>query len=405
MLILEIVVVAMQAIRANVMRSILTTLGIIIGVAAVISVVALGEGAQARVESEIQRMGTNVLTIRPGQRMWGGVSRDDTEQLTVGDAEALRDDPASDLLVSPEVSSRQQISYLRWNSNNQVVGAWPEYFDVYDHELQFGRYFNLGEVQGRRRVAVLGANVALELGETPSAALIGETIQIRGVPFEVIGVLVEKGEAAWLRPDEQIFIPVSTAQYRVFGGRERLNAIYAAAPSPERLDAAYGTIDRVMRREHRIRPGEEADFSIRNSSDLLATFNETNRTFSLLLAGIAGVSLLVGGIGIMNIMLVSVTERTREIGVRKALGAKRRSILFQFLVEAMALCFLGGLLGVAAGYGAAALMSSLADWDTIVAPEAVIMALGFSAGVGLFFGILPAQRAAKLDPIDALRYE
>ena len=405
MLILEIVVVAMQAIRANVMRSILTTLGIIIGVAAVISVVALGEGAQARVESEIQRMGTNVLTIRPGQRMWGGVSRDDTEQLTVGDAEALRDDPESDLLVSPEVSSRQQISYLRWNSNNQVVGAWPEYFDVYDHELQFGRYFNLGEVQGRRRVAVLGANVALELGETPSAALIGETIQIRGVPFEVIGVLVEKGEAAWLRPDEQIFIPVSTAQYRVFGGRERLNAIYAAAPSPERLDAAYGTIDRVMRREHRIRPGEEADFSIRNSSDLLATFNETNRTFSLLLAGIAGVSLLVGGIGIMNIMLVSVTERTREIGVRKALGAKRRSILFQFLVEAMALCFLGGLLGVAAGYGAAALMSSLADWDTIVAPEAVLMALGFSAGVGLFFGILPAQRAAKLDPIDALRYE
>ena len=405
MLILEIVVVAMQAIRANVMRSILTTLGIIIGVAAVISVVALGEGAQARVESEIQRMGTNVLTIRPGQRMWGGVSRDDTEQLTVGDAEALRDDPASDLLVSPEVSSRQQISYLRWNSNNQVVGAWPEYFDIYDHELQFGRYFNLGEVQGRRRVAVLGANVSLELGETPSAALIGETIQIRGVPFEVIGVLVEKGEAAWLRPDEQIFIPVSTAQYRVFGGRERLNAIYAAAPSPERLDAAYGTIDRVMRREHRIRPGEEADFSIRNSSDLLATFNETNRTFSLLLAGIAGVSLLVGGIGIMNIMLVSVTERTREIGVRKALGAKRRSILFQFLVEAMALCFLGGLLGVAAGYGAAALMTSLADWDTIVAPEAVIMALGFSAGVGLFFGILPAQRAAKLDPIDALRYE
>jgi len=405
MLILEIVVVAMQAIRANVMRSILTTLGIIIGVAAVISVVALGEGAQARVESEIQRMGTNVLTIRPGQRMWGGVSRDDTEQLTVGDAEALRDDPESDLLVSPEVSSRQQISYLRWNSNNQVVGAWPEYFDVYDHELQFGRYFNLGEVQGRRRVAVLGANVSLELGETPSAALIGETIQIRGVPFEVIGVLVEKGEAAWLRPDEQIFIPVSTAQYRVFGGRERLNAIYAAAPSPERLDAAYGTIDRVMRREHRIRPGEEADFSIRNSSDLLATFNETNRTFSLLLAGIAGVSLLVGGIGIMNIMLVSVTERTREIGVRKALGAKRRSILFQFLVEAMALCTLGGLLGVAAGYGAAALMSSLADWDTVVAPEAVIMALGFSAAVGLFFGILPAQRAAKLDPIDALRYE
>jgi putative ABC transport system permease protein len=404
-LVFEIIGVAMQAIRANVMRSILTTLGIIIGVAAVISVVALGEGAQARVESQIQRMGTNVLTVRPGQRMWGGVSREGGEDLRVSDAEALRDRSEGLLTVSPEVSSRQQVSYLRWNSNNQVVGVWPEYFDIYDHELAWGRAFDFGEVQGRRRVAVLGHNVPQELGETPAAALIGETIQIRGVPFEVVGVLEEKGEAAWIRPDEQVFIPVSTAQYRVFGGRDRLSAVYAATAGPEQLDAAFGVIDRIMRREHRIRPGEEADFNIRNSSDLLATFNETNQTFALLLAGIAGVSLLVGGIGIMNIMLVSVTERTREIGVRKALGATRRSILLQFLVEAMTLCFLGGLLGVAAGYGTAELVTRLADWETIVAPEAVFMALGFSAAVGLFFGMLPAQRAAKLDPIDALRYE
>jgi putative ABC transport system permease protein len=217
--------------------------------------------------------------------------------------------------------------------------------------------------------------------------------------------LAEKGDAAWVRPDDQIFVPTSTAQYRVFGGRDRINAIYAATATPEALDVAYAEIDRIMRREHRIRPGEDADFNIRNSADLLATFNETNQTFTLLLAGIAGISLLVGGIGIMNIMLVSVTERTREIGVRKALGATRRAILFQFLIESLFLCILGGLLGVAAGIGGAELMTRMQEWETVVSPAAVFTALAFSAGVGLFFGMWPAQRAAKLDPIDALRYE
>ena len=221
----------------------------------------------------------------------------------------------------------------------------------------------------------------------------------------MIGVLSEKGDAAWVRPDDQVFVPQSTAQYRVMGGRDRLSSIYAATATTEELDMAYAEIDRIMRREHRIRAGEDADFSIRNSADLLATFNETNRTFTLLLAGIAGVSLLVGGIGIMNIMLVSVTERTREIGIRKALGATKRAIMTQFLVEALFLCILGGLLGVAAGYGAAGLMTRLAEWDTSVAPEAVLGAIGFSAAVGLFFGIWPARRASILDPIDALRYE
>ena len=221
----------------------------------------------------------------------------------------------------------------------------------------------------------------------------------------VSGVLAEKGAAAWIRPDDQIFIPQSTAQFRVMGGKDRLNAIYTATESTEEFDHAYGEIDRVMRRKHRIRPGEEADFNIRNSSDLLETFNETNETFTLLLAGIAGVSLLVGGIGIMNIMLVSVTERTREIGVRKALGATRRAIMTQFLVEALFLCVLGGFLGVAVGYGAAEMMTRIAEWETVVAPQAVAVALGFSAAIGLFFGIWPARRASVLDPIDALRYE
>jgi putative ABC transport system permease protein len=404
MLIYEIIMVAMAAVRANVLRSVLTTLGIIIGVAAVIAMVSLGEGAQQRVADQIQRIGTTVLTIRPGQQMWGGISRGDTE-MSVDDAEALRSGSGGLLRVSPEISSRQQVTYLRWNSNTQIEGVWPEYFDIYNLELAAGRFFNEGELQGRRRVAVLGYNIPTELGEQPPAAMIGQTIQVRGVPVEVVGVLAEKGDAAFMRPDDQIFIPTSTAMYRVFGGRRRINAIYAATATTEQLDQAYVEIDRIMRREHRIRPGEEADFNVRNSADLLETFNSTTQTFSMLLAGIAGISLLVGGIGIMNIMLVSVTERTREIGVRKALGATKRAILFQFLIESLFLCVLGGILGVGVGIGTAALLTRIQQWDTAVSGAAIVMALAFSAGVGLFFGIWPAQRAAKLDPIVALRYE
>lgn len=401
---LEIVVVALSAIRANALRSVLTMLGIVIGVSAVITMVALGEGAQRSVEEQIQRMGTNVLTIRPGQQTFGGVRREGTQRLTVDDAIALRTAGVGLFQVAPEVSSRSQIIYSRWNTNNSVVGTWPEYFSIYAHTLSHGRVFNEAEVEGRRRVAVLGYSVPEQLN-TPPELLIGKTIQMNGQPFEVIGILTEKGEAAWMRPDEQVFVPVSTAMYRLFGGRDRLSSIYVATTTPDELDVAYGEIDRVLRREHRIRPGAEADFNIRNSADLLSTFNETNQTFTYLLAGIAAVSLLVGGIGIMNIMLVSVTERTREVGVRKALGATRKAILFQFLIEALVLCFLGGVMGVGGGYLASAVMSSTMGWETAVAMEAVIAALGFSAGIGLFFGIWPAQRAARLDPIDALRYE
>lgn len=404
MLLFEIVMVAMAAVRANVLRSVLTTLGIVIGIAAVITMVALGEGAQKRVQEEINRMGTTILTIRPGQQMWGGISRGDA-QLSVEDAIALRAGTDGLLTVSPEQQSRLQVTYGRYNANTQVMGVWPEYFGMYDHQLQVGRFFDQGEVQGRRRVAVLGYNVPTMLGETPPELLVGSTIQIRGIIFDVVGILEEKGDAAWIRPDDQIFIPQSTAQYRVMGGRDRLNSIYASTETPEELDLAFAEIDRIMRREHRIKVGEDADFNIRNSADLLETRNEANQTFALLLAGIAAISLIVGGIGIMNIMLVSVTERTREIGVRKALGATKRAIMTQFLVEALFLCTLGGLLGVAAGYGASELLTRLAEWDTSIAPEAVFTAIAFSAGVGLFFGLWPARRAAMLDPIDALRYE
>ena len=404
MLIIEIMMVALAAIRANVLRSVLTTLGIVIGVGSVITMVALGEGAQQRVEEDINRIGTTVLTIRPGQQFWGGVGRGDS-RMSLEDAEALRNEAGGLLTVSPEISSRLQTSYLRWNTSRNVVGVWPEYFDIYNHDIEHGRAFHQGEVNGRRRVAVLGYNIPNELGETPPEVLVGERIQIRGIGFEVVGVLAEKGDAAWYRPDDQVFIPQSTAQYRVMGGRDRLNAIYASTETPDELDAAYVEIDRILRREHRIRPGEDADFNVRNSSDLLETFNEASRTFGLLLAGIAGVSLVVGGIGIMNIMLVSVTERTREIGVRKALGATKRAIMSQFLVEGFSLCLLGGVLGVAMGYAATEIARWRFGWDMLVAPESVVLALGVSAGIGLFFGIWPARRASILDPIDALRYE
>jgi len=404
MLVFEIIMVAIAAVRANLLRSALTTLGIVIGIAAVITMVALGEGAQQRVQEDIDRMGTTVLTIRPGQNMWGGIGRGDT-QMSIDDAIALRAGAGQLMDVSPEQESRMQITFSRWNSNSTVKGVWPEYFDIYNHELQLGRLFTQGEVQGRRRVAVLGYNMPELLGETPPELLVGNTIQIRGIPFEVIGVLKEKGESMRFRPDDQIFIPQATAQYRVMGGRDRLNAIVAATATVEELDAAFVEIDRIFRREHRIRPGEDADFNISNAAEFIEARSETQRTFAMLLAGIAGVSLLVGGIGIMNIMLVSVTERTREIGVRKALGATKRAIMTQFLVEALFLCTLGGVLGVAAGYGAAEAMTRFASWDATVAPEAVGAAIGFSAAVGLFFGMWPARRAAILGPIDALRYE
>jgi putative ABC transport system permease protein len=400
----EMMFIALAAIRENALRAVLTTLGIVIGISAVIAMVALGEGAQLSVQEQINRMGTSVLTIRAGQQFAGGISRG-TAGMSIEDAEVLRSKSNGLLTVSPEQKAMLQVSYLRWNARSEVVGVWPEYFDIYNHELAGGRFFDQGEVQGRRRVAVLGHNVPATLGDVSPEVLVGQTIQINGVRFEVIGVLAEKGDAAFMRPDDQIFIPQSTAQYRVMGGTDDISSIYAATATPEDLDRAFAEIDGILRREHRLESDEEADFYVRNSADLLESFNETNRTFGLLLAAIAGVSLLVGGIGIMNIMLVSVTERTREIGVRKAMGATQRVIMAQFLIEALILCVLGGFIGVAVGYISADLLARMSGWATVVEPAAVAVALGCSAAVGLFFGLLPARRASRMSPIEALRFE
>ena len=399
----ETINVALGSIRANALRSLLTTLGIVIGTGAVITMVALGEGAQRAVQAQIERMGTNVLTVRPGQQWWRGVAGGNV-RLKESDAIALRDQMGAMYDIAPEAESRLQISYLRWNTSNQVIGTWPTFFEMHERHVEHGRVFTEGELQGRQRVAVLGYGIPEALN-TPAPLLVGREIQIRGIRFEVIGVLEEKGSMGWENPDEQVYIPLSTALYRVMGGREYLRALYVAAPSPEELEPAWGEIDRIIRREHRIRATEDADFRIQEAADFLETLGETAETFTMLLVGIAGVSLLVGGIGIMNIMLVSVTERTREIGVRKALGATRKAILFQFLVEALVLCVLGGVLGVGFGFGSAELVTQLYERDTAVAAEAVVVAMGFSIAIGLFFGIWPARRASIMDPIDALRYE
>jgi putative ABC transport system permease protein len=404
MLLGETIAVAFQSIRANKLRAVLTMLGIIIGVGAVITMVALGSGAQRAVEERIAALGANVLTVFAGQGRFGGIRITDQTILSTDDYEALLRDATLLKAVVPEMQQSFQVKYGNQNSNVNVVGTTPNYIEVRNYSVPHGRMFTSGDDEARQRYAVLGAAVPRMLGANP-AGMINQTVQIRGINFEIIGVLSEKGAAGgWGNPDEQILIPLQTAKYRVFGS-DRLRSMSVQVADGVPIEQGMVDLERVLRREHKIRPGQENDFTIRNQQDLLATQQQTTQVFTTLLASIAAVSLLVGGIGIMNIMLVSVTERTREIGVRKALGATRGNIMLQFLVEALALCLVGGALGVLLGVGAAITLSRVMQWNTLISPMAVAVAFGFSALVGLFFGMWPARRAALLDPIVALRYE
>ncbi|HEU5169192.1 MAG TPA: ABC transporter permease [Gemmatimonadales bacterium] len=400
----ETLAAALRSIRANGLRSALTMLGIIIGVGAVITMLALGRGAQKAVEERIAALGANVFTVFAGQARAGMVRITDVTVLTTDDYEALRRDARLLAAVVPEMQQPMQVVYGNQNANLPVVGTTPEYTSVRNFTVPLGRMFTAGENGSRRRYAVLGASVPGMLGGN-AAAMIHQTLDIGGVPFEIIGVLSEKGAAGgWFNPDEQILVPLETGQYRLFGTK-RLRSMSIQVADGVPVEQGMVDLERVLRREHRIRPGEPNDFTIRDQRELLATQQQATEVFTYLLASIAAVSLVVGGIGIMNIMLVSVTERTREIGVRMALGATRANIQLQFLIEALALCLAGGLVGILVGAGTAIALSRFLHWNTLISPFSVAIAFGFSAAVGLFFGIWPARRAARMDPVVALRYE
>jgi len=404
MLVKDLLTVAIDAIRINKLRSMLTMLGIIIGVAALITMVSLGTGAQRSVQSRIEALGPDLLTVFPGQSRRGGVATETRVSLTVDDAQALARDAAYVKAVVPELNRSQQVSLGATNINVNIVGTTANYVDVRRFTVVAGQMFTDGDDAARKRYAVLGASIPRMLNANP-AGMVGSSISIRGIQFEVIGILGEKGsQGSFANLDEQIIIPLETARYRIFG-TDRLRSATVQIDNPSNSSVAMIEIERVLRREHKIRPGGENDFQIRRQADLLATLETTTKTFTRLLAGIAAVSLLVGGIGIMNIMLVSVTERTREIGVRKALGATRGTIMRQFLIEALVLCMVGGITGILVGSIGAVVLSRINNWNTSISLYAIALAFLFSAVVGVFFGLWPARRAANLDPIIALRYE
>ncbi len=406
MLLGETIGVALGALRANKLRSFLTMLGVVIGVGAVIAVVALGRGAQESVNARISALGTTLLTVSPGQIFApGGVaSGGDRAVMRVSDAQALDSAGSAITAVEPEMQKQLQVQYLNTNTNTTILGTTPNYLEVRKYAIAQGKMFTAGDDKASRRVAVLGATVPDNLG-VPAMSLIGQNVRIGGFLFEVIGVLASKGTTSGFgNPDDQVLIPITTAQFRVFGS-DRLRQIGVLAASEAEIPTAMAQIQRALRREHRLRVGVPDDFQIRNQSDFLNTLGETTQIFTFLLSGIAAVSLLVGGIGIMNIMLVSVTERTREIGVRKALGATPKNILLQFLIEAVVLCLLGGVGGIFFGWLGAVALAKFGNFNTSVAPSSILLAFFFSGFVGILFGVWPARRAANLDPIQSLRYE
>jgi ABC-type antimicrobial peptide transport system permease subunit len=323
-------------------------------------------------------------------------------RLKLQDAEAIREQSVYVDAVVPELSRQAQVKYENRNWGTRIIGTVPEYESVRSFRAVRGRFFTQSEERGVAKVCLLGATVAENL--FPTGDPIGAHIRIAGQTFTVIGLLESKGQSGWQNPDDQIIVPLSTAQRRLFGV-DYLSQITVRARGDREMDRAFLDIERILRREHRLRPEWDNDFTIRNQADIIQTFQETQETFTLLLAGIAAVSLIVGGIGIMNIMLISVTERTREIGIRKAVGARKRDILLQFLIESVVLSVAGGIIGIGVGIAASVVISKQGDWNPIISPESIALSFAFASLVGIFFGLYPAWKAAMSDTIDSLRYE
>ncbi len=404
------IAIALKALATNKLRSALTMLGIIIGVAAVITMVAIGRGAQQRVSQQLQGLGANVIVAWPSSARTAGVRLGESTapSMSEDDAEAIAREVPGVMVSAPVRRSRAQVIFGNLNWRTQVYGVNNDYLIARDWELASGRLFEPGEISASGKVVILGETVALELfGDTDP---IDQAVRIDRLPVTVIGVLRAKGQSAWgSDQDDLVMLPLSTVRNRIerqsSGRLRRVESISIKAISYEALPEVEEGVRALLRQRHRLQPDQPDDFQLRNLTQVAEAREESGRTLAALLASVAGVSLLVGGVGIMNIMLVSVTERTREIGLRRAVGARARDILLQFLVEATTLAVIGGLLGIALGVGAAHTLAELAGWPTLLTLDSIVLAVGFSAMIGIFFGFWPARKASQLQPIDALRHE
>jgi len=402
--------IALRALRVNRLRSALTMLGIVIGVAAVIAMVAVGSGATERIQEQIQAIGSNLILVIPGSITSNGVRLGSgaTVTLSEDDARAIAAECPAVAAVAPAVRGGAQVTYGNANWATSITGTTPDYLAIREQSVVLGSAFTADDENSATKVALLGQTVAQNLfGDADPT---GQTIRIKNVPFTVDGVLSPKGQSPTGQDqDDLVLVPLSTAKRNIVGASQAnagsIGSIMVQAVNAGAMDEAQRELEALLRQRHRIQPGQDDDFTVRNLSDVFAAQESSARVMSILLGAIASVSLIVGGIGIMNIMLVSVTERTREIGLRLAIGAKARDILSQFLVEAVTLSILGGISGILCGLAASLLISHFAGWSTLVSPAAIALAFVFSGLVGVFFGYYPARKAALLDPIDALRYE
>lgn len=403
----ELLAEAIGTLTLNKMRTGLAILGIIIGIGSVIALISLGQGSQKAIENQIQALGSNMLTVIPGGQSSGVVrgAAGGGTSLTLADAKAIETSPQITTVkgVSPELSQRAQIISGRNNTNTQVIGVYPQYRDIRKLTMLTGAFISERDVTGMSKVAVLGPTTATDLFGDPALAL-GQTIRLNGQTLSVVGVTVAKGGTGFNNPDDAVYVPLSTAQKQLFGA-DYLTTIAVEASDQQVMTAAQNEIGYLLLTRHKLNDPTEADFVIFSQNDILNTASQVTGTFTTLLGGIAAISLLVGGIGIMNIMLVTVTERTREIGLRKALGAKKNIIITQFLIEAILLTLTGGLIGMLLGIIVSYGLSSVMNIPFALSPAAVALAIGVSGAIGILFGWYPARKAANLQPIEALRYE
>ena len=402
MLFKESLISAISSIRSNSIRSFLTSLAIIIGTAAVIAVIGIGSSAEKALEASIDDLGGRTLYVAPGQNRRGAVTKG-IIPLDIKDAEALAKFKNHNWEISPTITRNRQVKLGNANINQRIGAYLPIHFDVRGYELELGRLFNEDDNLGRKRVVVVGSKIPSEL-KTGAKNLLNKEILIAGTSYKVIGILKEEGSTGWQNPDEELYIPLLTGAQRVFG-TQNVDSINVGISNDVNVDEIMMSIEQILRAKHDIGPGQDNDFRIADYSQFSDLRRDATNIFTFLIAGIAAISLLVGGIGVMNIMLVSVTERTREIGLRKALGASRNIIMLQFIVEAILLCGIGGIIGVLIGTSLLALLTSIFSWPFEMPLVAIIGSISFSALVGLFFGIWPANKAAKLDPVIALRHE